>query len=565
MEGRGAGTEGLDRAAHFIEQRFRELGLEATGGSYRQPFPLVTRAVLGKVNRLTIAGVPARLGSDFMPLRISAPGAFSGTAVFVGYGIRAPELGYDDYAGIDATGKLALAMRYEPGEEDAASPFDGARPSRWSDWSDKARAAHEAGAQALILISPPGDGAGAALPLFRPRGAPDRADLPVLQVDPTLIEHLLRRQGVDLANLRAAIDREYRPRSLELPSLELSGEVVVETAQTAVANVIGVRAGRGDLAGEVVVVGAHYDHLGSGGAGSHTPDIEAIHNGADDNASGVAAMVCGVAGGLRQLAGASGAQRALLLAAFAAGEYGLGGSSRYVREPPLPLASTVAMLNLDTLGHLREGRLHVRGSESAAEWLPLLARPAGELGLALVAEEAGSTRPSDQAPFQAMGIPAVQLSTGAHSEHRTPHDDPATLGHEGGARVATFVQQLVTELLTSSEKPLHPAATTSTTWFGDARSQGAYVGTTPDLAQIQNRTGGVPLAAVTAASPAEKAGLRAGDRIIGMAGIRIANIVDMTRVLKDHRPGEAMEIEVAREGQSLRFWAVLEPRRAFSP
>ncbi len=330
MKGSDAESKDREEMTIFLEQEFQALGLEPWRESYGQPLQTVSQIRLGTRNTLTISGIPGRVGSDFVPLSISSAGVFSGSLVFAGYGIRAESMGYDDYEGIDASGKVVLALRYEPGPSDPASPFDGDRPSAWSDLRAKAKWAHEAGAQALVLIDLPGEGKPERpLPLFRQRGPLLRAELPVLQVKGELLVHLLGRYGHDLKALRAAIDREIKPHSFALNTIKLSGEVDLAITEIQTDNVLGVLPGRDELADEVVVVAANVEH-----------------SVADDNASGVAATLCSAAGVVQHYKNSSAAHRSLMVATFSGGELGRAAADYYSLNPNFPLTKTVAMLNL---------------------------------------------------------------------------------------------------------------------------------------------------------------------------------------------------------------------------
>jgi Tol biopolymer transport system component len=568
MEGRGVGTEGLERAASYLEGQMREMGLVEGEAGYGQAFRAETGVSLGDGNALVWRldeadpSQSAAAGGDFTPLGFSSSGAVSGTLVFAGYGIRAEPLGYDDYAGLDVAGKVVLAMRYEPGERDEDSPFDGARPSRWSELRYKALVARELGAAALVLVSPPqeGDAEPDRLPLVRNEVLLSRAGLPVLQITPSLADRWLAAAGRDLQGLRATIDADYSPVSLEIERVSVEGRTDVLTTDAPVRNVVGVLLGSGHLADEAVVVGAHYDHLGFGGTGSLEPDVEAVHNGADDNASGVAAMLCGV----RQLEASldpAAPRRALVVAAFAAEEIGLGGSAHYVAEPRAPLERTVAMVNLDMVGRLRDDELTAMGSDSAEEWTQRLEPLARAAGLELSTGGDGYG-PSDQMPFYQAGIPVLHLFTGSHSEYHTPADDVETLNMQGGGRVASFLASLLGDLVTRDERLTYRATTETPTMGGDSRGYGAYLGTIPDYSAMGSREGGVPLSGVRSGGPADAAGVRGGDVIVGLAGVAIHNLYDMTYVLREHRPGETIEVVVLRDGDRITLRAVLGRRGA---
>jgi Tol biopolymer transport system component len=479
-----------------------------------------------------------------MPFGFSSSGDFSGSLVFAGYGLRAEPLDYDDYAGVDVRGKVVLAMRYEPGEADEGSPFDGRRPTRWSDLRYKAHVAREAGAAALVFVDPPNDQED-RLPVLKQEGPISRAGLPVLQVSRDVAREWLAAGGHELERLRAEIDESYRPRSVEIPSLEVAGRVDVVTTEATVSNVLGVLPGAGDLGREVVVVGAHYDHLGIREHGSLPAGAEAIHNGADDNASGVAAMVCGVGGLAARLETGSGARRTLVVGAFGAEEIGLGGSAWYVQHPPFPIEDTVAMVNLDMVGRLRDARLSVIGTDSALEWDDLL--PGVAVGHDLEFTTGGDGYgPSDQTSFYEKGIPVVHLFTGAHAEYHNPNDDVGTLNVDGGGQVAAFLEDLLAHLLAREERLTYRESATGPMMTGDSRGYGSYLGTIPDYTKMGAAEGGVLLLDVRKGGPAEAAGLRGGDLIARMAGVDVENLYDMVYVLRDHRPGETIEIEFVR-------------------
>ena len=415
MGGRGVGSVGLERAARYLAASYRALALEPGADGYRQEFEVSTGVELGSGNLLGWDEHAGEVLTHFTPLGFSSTGAFSGPLVFAGYGIRAAEIDYDDYAGLDVAGRVVLAWRYEPGEGDEASPFDGKHPSRWSDLRYKAHVAREAGAAALILVTPPGDDED-RLPRLRLSGPTSHAGLPVLQVTRAVARTWLARAGLDPTELHEAIDSDYTPRSAEIPGLHIEGTVDLVTRTASVANLVGVVPGAGALAREAVVVGAHYDHLGLGGHGSMRPDSQEVHNGADDNASGVAAMLCAVGGLVREFTqGGPASRRALIVIGFAAEEIGLGGSSFYVREPLLPLADSVAMVNLDMVGRLRDDRLLALGADSADEWRPLLERLAAAGGLSLRAGGDGYG-PSDQlgyrvsSQFRSTVMPSMSLA-----------------------------------------------------------------------------------------------------------------------------------------------------------
>lgn len=554
MEGRGLGTEGLRRAAGYLERRLRGLGLApGFGAGYRQAFEVKTGVALEHGN--TLQGLR---DEDWTPLGLSSSGSFAGEVVFLGYGIEAPPIGYRELDGIDLRGKVAFMLRYEPQERDPASPFDGRRPSRWSALRYKVLQARERGAVAVVFATGPWqDEEKDRLPALRNDGPESPAGIPVLHLRTSAAARLLAPAGIDLAAFQAAVDRDLRPRSRGT-GIALKGRVALRGTFATAENVAGVLPGRGSLAGETVVVGAHYDHLGFGGEHSLRPNERAIHNGADDNASGTAGVIA-AATRLSSLVRDAADRRTVVFALFAGEEVGLAGSSAYVGRPPRTLERTVAMINLDMIGRLRDGQLVAFGADSAVAWVGALDELGPELGLRVKTVGDGYG-PSDQTSFYAARVPVLHFFTGAHEAYHTPDDDAAGVNFEGGARVAELTARLAKEVALGRLNPRYARSVAMPPQAGDSRGYGAYLGTVPDYRAMGEEAGGVLLADVRAGGPAEAAGVRGGDRILELAKTRIANLYDMTYALQDHKPGETVDVVVLREGRALTLRATLGSR-----
>ena len=555
MEGRGIGTPGLARAAGWIEGRLRSMKLEpAFGASYRQRFPIKVGVARKEGNRLD--GVA---DGDWTPLGFSSNGEFSGELAFVGYGIDAPAIGYREYEGVDLKGKVALMLRYEPQEKDDSSPFDGKRPSRWSALRYKALQARERGAVAVIFVTGPlQDEQMEKIPALKNDGPESPAGIPVAQVRPAVAARWLASAGVDLAAFQRDVDRDLKPRSRGTTGVTVKGAIALEATYVDAENIGAILPGKGRLGREVVVLGAHYDHLGLGGDRSMRPNDQAIHNGADDNASGVTGVLLAVEQLKRRLKQAR-SHREVVVVLFSGEEVGLAGSAYFVANPPFPLARVSAMVNLDMVGRLRDNTLIALGLESAPEWRDLLKKAAVETKLDVAARGDGYG-PSDQTSFYAKGIPVIHLFTGAHDAYHTPDDKPATVNAEGGALVTRFTESLVNELARREKPPVYARSTTAPAMMGDSRGYGAYLGTVPDFRAMDATEGGVLLSDVRAGGPAERAGIRGGDRIVSIAGTQIQNLYDMTYALQDNRPGQTVEVTVTRGGETITFRATLGDR-----
>ena len=554
-EGRGLGTEGLALAARYLEQRLRALGLEpAFGDSYQQPLDVKTGVELIDGNDL--AGV-AR--DQWTPLGFSSPGSFAGELAFVGYGIEADPLGYRELDGLDLDDKVVLMMRYEPQERDDDSIFEGRRPSRWSAVRYKVYQARERGASAVVFVTGPLQDEGKdQLPVLRNDGPESPAGIPVIQVTTSVAQQWLAKAGLDLATIQEQIDRDLTPRSHPHLGITVEGTVALDPKFESASNVAAMLPGKGELSNEIVVIGAHFDHLGYGGTGSMRPNEEAIHNGADDNASGTAAVLVAARRLVELLDGVEN-HRTILFTLFTAEEVGLAGSGHMVEAFPLDREQVVAMVNLDMVGQLRDNRLIALGAESAEQWRPMVETLAAGLDLS-PAMSGDGYGPSDQTSFYAKEIPVLHFFTGAHDLYHTPEDDAETLNYDGIARIAELTARLGAELSRTGEPPVYARSSAAPAMQGDGRGYGAYLGTVPDYTAMEDTSGGVLLSDVRPGGPADLAGIRGGDRIISMAGREIANLYDMTFALQDNKPGDTIDVLVLRDGKELTLRATLGDR-----
>jgi hypothetical protein len=560
-EGRGTGTAGGADAAAWIADRLADAGLRpAFDAGYLQTFEAPYRAVLGGGNGLAVGGVVAELGESFQPFGFSDDGTVDGELVYAGYGITAPELGYDDYAGLDAKGRIVLVAQDFPREADAASPFRDPRAYHYGEWRYKAINARDHGAAAVVVVrdvwahaGPQADG----LPPWRGQVSA-RAGLVAVRATAAA----LRAGGVDVVALAGAGEADGRPHSRALGvRAHVAAEIRRDTAVTS--NVVAVLPGRDPaFAGHCVVIGAHHDHLGHGGDASLSPDqLGTVHPGADDDASGVAALL-DVA---RALAAAGPARRTVLVAAFGAEELGAVGSTHLVRNMPpgCPAETLQLMVNMDMVGRARGGRLFVDGAGTArglrARVEALAARPP-RLPLA-IAFGGDGYGPSDHAPFRARGAPVLFLFTGAHADYHRPTDTPDKLDYDRLADVARFGYRVVREAADGAPlEPVRGVAAASGPPPGERdRGYGAYLGAIPDFAE--RKAPGVLLSGVRPGSPAEQVGLAAGDVLLRVGATRLLSLQDLAFALRAHRPGEEVELEWERDGRRSAATARLGARK----
>ncbi len=555
LEGREAGTEGVERAARYIASAFRAFGLKPVGdkGTFEQRFSFVARVVPGPNNRLRMETRERRrdfvFGREFVPLALSSGGALEGEVVFAGYGISAPELGWDDYAGIEVAGKIVLLLQGSPDGEDPHGRFHAYRaPQR------KIATAREKGARGVLFIARQENAEEDRLAALRYDHMFGEAGIPVLLLGRAAASELMRAAGKDLAEQERALASGATPRAFELVGVRLTGDVDVrkETRQTA--NVVGALEGNDPLLkDEVIVIGAHYDHLGRGGEHSLAPDrIGEVHNGADDNASGVA--------GLLELAQAlaadrSALRRSVLFIAFSAEELGLLGSTHYVKHPIYPLERTIAMLNFDMIGRLRESGLIIYGVGTSPFWATAIERANDAVRLNIRFREDG-VGPSDHTSFYLKDIPVLHFFTGVHEDYHKPSDDADKIHAEGAARIVTLAHAIVREL---DRRPERPAFARVREEQKEVAASGfrVYIGTIPDYAES---TEGVKIAGVRPGSPAERAGLRVGDVIRQVGRREIRNVYDYTYALQELKEGEEIEFVILRRGELLRVKVVPERR-----
>jgi len=587
LEGRRTGTPGANDAAHYIAGEFSLLGLrpgmQMTGpgrtrgeirARYLQPFPYVASVELGKNNLIAFDPkkgpndlVGFTVGKDWMPLGFSSNGGVAGAStVFAGYGISSAELKYDDYAVSNVKDRVAIVLEGTPDGDNPHGQFTQAGQIRF-----KAAAARAAGAQALLIIASEDKLSDDRLSHLAYDNAGE-AGIPIAVISRQMASHVLG----DLAGLEKIADaRASNRRSSTGRNLSVIVEVVRRESPSF--NVIGILPGSDPkLKNETIVIGAHYDHLGMGGEGSGSLSARTgIHHGADDNASGVA--------GLIELARMLTSQnpkprRTIVFIAFSGEEEGLLGSNYYVNHPVVPLQNTVAMINMDMIGRLKEKKLIVGGVGTAQEWRSMIdadnsmqsmtvslntpvsasatvssnfpivvgangrpvvtVDPAKQFDLTLNEDGYG---PSDHSSFYAKQVPVLFFWTGTHDDYHKPSDTAAKINYEGEARVVSFVERIVRDIDRSDKRPTYTVAKSES----QGRTMGfrVYLGTIPNYADSND---GLKLDGVRDDSPASKAGLKAGDKIVKMAGREVKNVYDYTYALGEMKAGQEYEVEVVR-------------------
>jgi aminopeptidase YwaD len=570
LEGRRTGEAGATMAAGYVANQFANLKLKpgvagtaksnkSTSG-YMQSFPYFSGVELGADNVLKLdlpqVGITVNLRSNWMPAGASSSGTIAKTGIiFAGYGIVSEEAKYDDYAGLDAAGKIVLVFSGTPDSGSPHSPF-----VKFEDVRVKAKIAHDKGAKGLIVIAAEvkleedrlaklsfdqtlGDTAVPTAVVARSIGAlllGDKSDQE-LKRDESFIA--MRKDAAALMQ----VNLTGRPQATG----EMKVDLVKKPAEAS--NVIGILPGVDpQLKNEAIIVGAHYDHLGHGGTSSLAPNSTEIHHGADDNASGVSAML-EIA---RQAVARKNNKRTLIFMAFSGEEEGLIGSKFYVNNPVFPIENTVAMINLDMVGRLKDDKLSVGGMGTASEWNELVKRRneiyfdndngygvGKKFNLQLNDDGYG---PSDHSSFYGKKIPVLFLFTGSHEDYHKPSDTADKINYEGVTSIVYFVSDLLKNIDQTAQKPTYTVA--KTTPMGGRSGFNISLGTVPSYAESSD---GMVIDGVRDNSPAARAGLKPNDKIVKLAGKEIRNVMDYTYILGEMKAGQEYEVEVMRGAERL--------------
>ncbi len=592
LEGRGVETDGIHKAADYIIKEYKKAGIKPGGkdGSWKQKFPVrVGRAIDEKATSFVVhhgdEKVEMELGSDYQAMMTGGQGAIEGAEVaFAGYGIVSEDDNYNDFDGIDVKGKVCIIIGGKP------SSLDNARLGRLT---TKLKNAKDNGAVGVVFImdrETTEDGKKDSLPAAGAFGyARPSARLPLVVVKRANVDEFLKGKplktatGDDLDSVLAIekhISKKIEPVSQAVEGVKVSYKSKIANKSVDAFNVVGVIEGEGDKKDEVIVIGGHYDHLGFGPYGSRARGRIEVHNGADDNATGTAAVI--------ELARRYGQydkkpKRTLVFVCFSGEERGLVGSNYYVNKEPLfPLEKTVAMINYDMIGWLRKGKLTIYGTGTAAAFDGAL--ESANKGLDLDLNKVPSPfAGSDHMPFNTKKIPCMFLHTGLTDTYHTPEDDYETLNMEGAKKVIDYSEKLIWKLANLDEAPKYKSATPQrrrpSSGGGDARVRASEKKTTEkkttdSAVSVNLKAGylgvelgesdenGVVVAKVQENSAASKSGIRAGDLFAKVGGKEVGKNMDVVRILGKTKPGETIVVELKRGETKLRIPVKLGKRSA---
>jgi hypothetical protein len=550
LEGRKPGKTGNVLATEYLVQKFQSLNLEGLNGSHKQEFTIFTEMLKVGDNEFSVGSSL----SQFQPISYSLSGDIKNTdIVFAGFGISIPsndpKLTYDDYANINVVGKIVAVLTGDPGIGNRNSKFRNPDYINYRSLFYKLKNAISHGAKGILLINDPlslSNYPKEPLPLFNgSEGGGSRFSIISGKITNSFINNYLPK-GTTTLSLQKKIAMSQVPNSF---SLNQKANLSVHLKKTTgrVSNIVGILKGSDSiLSKEVVVVGAHMDHLGHGGESSMDPTNEGeIHNGADDNASGTA-LVVQLAKKIKFL----NPKRTYAFVLFNAEEMGLLGSSHFVDmwigRYQQTHGEIVAMLNYDMVGRYQK-ETSVMGTDSALNlgWKNLLGPLTSNINMSLKKEALGS---SDHASFINKKIPSLFFTTGAHEDYHTSRDTSDKIDYKAMKELSTYSMNLVKELERNTKLKFNPNYTVGN-GQGGARGYGAHLGCVPEFGQ-SDQIVGVVCTRASDNSPAQIAGIIAGDVLVQIGDIEVKSIYDLAFALKYYRAGDKIELGWMR-GQTL--------------
>ena len=554
LEGRLAGSNGERLASDFLVAELQKIGAKPLPGQkdFRLPFEFTAGTKDGG-SWLSIASVSAMTPMfegqpNVRALSFSDNAQVSGDVVFAGYGIVVPEtqgFGYDSYATLDVKDKIVLVLRYFPEDADQKTR---AILARYADLRYKAMAARQHGAKAMLVVTGPrSPNAGEIIPMSFDTALAG-SGIVAASISGVVAEQILVampdkklgdvQQSLDSANPHVA--------GFAIPHVTVTIKSQVEREKRTGNNVVAYLPATSpvtSVAKPWVALGAHYDHLGHGEAGNTLAgkeDAGKIHVGADDNASGSAAVLAVAATLAKQPR-----RRHVLVGWWSGEELGLIGSSAFAATPPVPLDQIAAYLNFDMVGRMQDNKLTVQATGTSPVWAKVLEQANITAGFDLLVQQ-DPYQPTDVATFNSSSVPCLSFFTGTHADYHKPSDSADKIDYEDLDRVVDFAAAIVRRVEDMVEAPQFTKVEQQTQSGGGRAGVRVFTGTIPDYS---TEVKGLLLSGVIGGGPAEQAGLQKGDVIVEIAGQTIANIYDYTYALDLLKIGQPATLVYVRAGQ----------------
>jgi hypothetical protein len=543
LEGRKTGTEGDKKAAKYIRNEFKKNGLTLLGEKGYQYFDIITGIEATKNNHLMIGNSHGKFMEDFIPVPISGNGTLEAEVVFVGFGLEIEEdsLKWNDYKNVDVKGKWVLILQGDPEIEKSDSKF-----IPYSSDRSKVRTALKHGASGVLFVSGEKFDPKDKLTELKFGRGNAQVEIPVIHIKGKIANQILQTEKT-INEFEKEISLEKKEIAFSTKTnIKATVEIIYTTKKTH--NIIAMIPGKNkNLAQEFIVIGSHYDHLGFGGknSGSRTPDTVAVHNGADDNASGIASLF-EIAERFKDEKKKP--ERSIIFIAFGAEEMGLLGSAYYTRNPLKELAKTYAMINLDMLGRLNksEPEVTISGTGTAKEFNQILDDYKDKYGFKTTYSPDGYGS-SDHSSFYASNIPVLFFTTGAHQEYHTPLDDSDRINYSGQVNVTNLVYDVLTEF----DGRIEPLTFESTGNFSNERPSSrnlkVTLGIIPGFGDTSNK--GMRVDGTRKGGPAELGKMKKGDFITAINGQKISNIYDYMDVLGKLELGTLITVDIMRDGK----------------
>jgi hypothetical protein len=544
MEGRLTGSPGEKLAADYLVAELKKIGARPMPGmsDFRLPFTFTAGSKDGgstvqyTLPTGTVGGVAG--GKGVQALSFSDASTVTGEVVFAGYGLVVPDsqnFGYDSYQGLDVKDRIVVVLRYFP--EDADQKTRGIL-ARYADLRYKAQAARQRGAKGMVVVTGPrSPNAGTVVPMSFDTAIAG-SGIPAVSIDGETASTLFKSAGKDLEAVQKELDSgNPHVAGFAMPKLQLTIDAKIIREQQTGNNVVAFLPATEPVTGVSkpwIAVGAHFDHLGRGGAGNSLADqkdANAIHHGADDNASGTATVLA-----IGEAMSTQPRKRNLVLAFWSGEELGLLGSNAFVTRPPVPIDQIAAYLNFDMVGRVADNKLTVQATGTSGIWPKVLeqANVAAGFDLAL---QPDPYQPTDVSSFNSVSVPSLAFFTGAHTEYHKPSDTAEKINYEDLDRVAELATAIVKRLMDSDAPQFTKVDQKMES--GGRTGLRLFTGTIPDYATDVK---GLLLGGVIGGGPAEQAGLQKGDVIIEIAGQSIANIYDYTYALELLKIGQPARV-----------------------
>ena len=540
--GRYPGTRGSKDVIAYLINQLKSYGVQPAGegSSFKQTFSILDSVKIGRNNSLKINDRPLNIEKDYIPLWFSGNSSVSAEVVFAGYGINliTDSLVWNDYKDLNVDGKWVMVMRHSPERENPHSVY-----APHSDLHKKMIEARDRGAVGIIFISQVED---STLIPFKYIPGYSKSGIPAIQINNEVADDILNSIGSSRKIIQDKMNNNLKPESFKISDIKISANVELKNIYSRAANVIGKIVSRNHkYRDEYIVIGAHFDHLGYGGAGSGSlkPDTNAIHNGANDNASGTAGLL-ELAHKLqnnRQLL-----KRSVLLIGFDAEEKGLLGSKYFIQNPTVEKSNIVTMINMDMIGKMKDSTVVIGGVGTSPIFEKILDSLSMDSGLKFEFDQAGYG-PSDHASFYSEDIPVLFFFTGDYdNNYHLPEDDWQSINLKGERQILSVIHNLVIDI---SRQDLRPSFTLA----GPKKQQTQRNNNKVKLGIIPHYGGtidGVKIDKIYDPNgPAARAGIRSGDIIKSIDKKPVKDIYEYMKRIKDFKKGQSVPIDIKRDGR----------------